>query len=116
MAKQRTDKGTHYEPRKTEQRSYFLPPGLGDAFKDFCNGNASTGIRGAMVLFMACRTFPDLRERAIRAAERMEVAAAVEEIESQFIDVARRKAFDDIVQSLPAAEKAKLVTEYYKKR
>lgn len=111
-----TDKGTQYTPRETEQRSYFLPPGLGDIFKDFCMGNASTGARGALILFMACRKFPDLRERAINAAKQMEIPAAVDTVEAELIQIIGRKLIEDYVESLPKAEKARIMAEILRKK
>ncbi len=116
MPKQKTDKGTHYEPRKTEQRSYFLPPGLGDAFKDFVNGNASTGARGAFITFMALRKFPEVRERAIRAAQQMNIPDAVDEIEKLLVDAVGHKAIEEWSRSLPESERAKLLAEARRKR
>jgi hypothetical protein len=115
MAK-KVDKGTHYEPRKTEQRAYWLPPGLGDAFKDFVNGNASTGARGAFVVFMALRKFPNVRERAIRAAQHMDIPKAVDEVEKVLIDAVGLKAIEEWSRSLPDAERVKLLAEARKAR
>jgi hypothetical protein len=116
MTKQKTDKGTHFEPRKTEQRSYFLPPGLGDAFKDFVNGNASTGARGAFIAFMALRKFPEVRERAIRAAQQMDVPDAVDEIEKAIIDAVGLKAIEEWSRSLPEGERARLLGQARRER
>jgi hypothetical protein len=110
MAKSK-GKGTSYSPRETEQRSYFLPPGLGDAFKEFNNGNASTGARGAFVLFMACRKFPELREQAISAAEHMGVRDAVDLIEKKLTEEITTQAIHEWARSLPEAEKAKLLAQ-----
>jgi len=111
MAKQKLDKGTHYEPRKTEQRSYFLPPGLGDAFKTFNNGNASTGARGAFVAWMALDEFSDVRERAINAAQNMKLPDAVEFVKRLLIDAVGQKALRDWSRSLPETERAKLLAQ-----
>lgn len=115
MAKQKTDKGTHYEPRRTQQRSYFLPRGLGDAFKDFANGNPSTSARGALIAFMALRKFPEVRERAIRAAQQMNIPDAVDEIEKALIDAVGLKAIEEWSRSLPEGERAKLLVEARRK-
>jgi hypothetical protein len=116
MLKQKTDKGTHFEPRKTQQRSYFLPPGLGDAFKDFVNGNASTGARGAFIAFMALRKFPEVREQAIRAAQEMDIPNAVDEIEKLLVDAVGLKAIEEWSRSLPETERARLLAEARRKR
>jgi hypothetical protein len=116
MTREKTGKGTHYEPSKMEQRSYYLPLGLGDAFKEFCNGNASTGARGAFILFMACRGFPDLRERAIRAGEQMEIPAAIDEIEKRLADAVEVKLIEQWALSLPQGERAKVLAEVRQKK
>lgn len=114
MAKK--EKGTHYSPRDTEQRSYYLPPGLGDAFKDFCLGNAGVGARGALILFMACRKFPDLRERAIRAADQMEIEEAVNVVEEALIEAVGNAAIRRWAESLPKCEKAKILADIKKRK
>src|SRR4030042_5499692 len=111
----KVDKGTHYEPPKNQQRSYILTPGLGDAFKDFVNGNASTGARGAFIVFMALRKFPDVRERAIRAAQHMDISKAVDEVEKLLIDAVGLKAIEEGSRSLPESERAKLLAEARRK-
>jgi len=113
---QSTGKGTRYTPKETEQRSYFLPPGLGDFFKDVCNGNPSTGIRGAMIIYAACRRFSDLRERAIRAANQMDFKEAVDLIEKELMEAVPRRYLQDYIESLPKAEQAKLLAQARKER
>lgn len=108
---QKKDKGTRYTPREREQRSYFLTPGLGDFFRDFNNGNASTGARGAFILWMACRKFPDLRERAVRAADQMEFKDAVETVEKLLIEEVGLHAFREWAKALPEGERAKILAQ-----
>jgi hypothetical protein len=108
---EKPDKGTHFEPSKTEQRSYFLPVGLGDAFKDFNLGNASTGIRGAMIIYMALDDFSSLREAASRAAMNLEISAAVEKIKSSLIEEVGLRALHEWAKSLPEGERAKILAE-----
>jgi len=110
----RPKKGTQYTPREQEQRSYFLPPGLGDLFRDFCtagHGAASAGARGALVLFMACENFPALRERAVRAADQYEPRAAVDTVKELLLETFGEELMKRYIQSLPAKEKAKLMKE-----
>ena len=117
--KQRPKKGTEYTPRDTEQRSYFLPPGLGDTFRDFCtagHGGASAGARGALVLFMACEDFPALREKAVRAADRLDPKAAIKEIKAALLDILGQELMYQYIQSLPPKEKTSLMKEALDKR
>jgi hypothetical protein len=110
--KARPRKGTQYTPRNQEQRSYFLPPGLGDLFRDFGTagrGSASANARGAMVLFMACEDFPALRERAVRAADQLEPRAAVEDVKARLLETFGEELMKQYIQSLPNAEKGKLM-------
>ncbi len=128
MKQQTPDKGTHYSPRETEQRSYFLPPGEGEVFKTFNNGNASTGMRGAQLVWMALYHFPDLREKAIRAAQNFDwttvdtellpqqMPAVVREFEKLLIEAVGNKAIEDWTKSLPEPERAKLLAEARKRR
>lgn len=105
---------TKYKPKETEQRSYFLPPGLGDAFRDFCvgtRGSASAGAAGAFVLFMACEEFPGLRDRAIRAAGQMEPQEAVRTVKDRMLETFADAVILQYVQTLPTAERGKLLRE-----
>jgi hypothetical protein len=116
MARSNVDKGTHYQPSETEQRSYYLPRGLGDSFKQFCNGNASTGIRGAIVVFMALDDMAGLREEAIRAAEKMPIAAARDKIKRMLIEEVGLKALQEWAKSLPEGERAKILASVHRER
>jgi len=110
----KTGKGTKYTPKDTEQRSYFLPPGLGDMFRRFCanaHGGASAGARGALVLFMACDEYPSLRERAIRAADQLEPRAAVADLKEKLLDVFGEALMRQHLQSLSQKERNALLRE-----
>ena len=116
MAKEKIEKGTHYEPRKTEQRSYFLPLGLGDAFKESNHGNGSTGARGAFLLWMACEEFPALRDAAIRAAENLPIADAKQKIRDMLVEEVGLKAINEWVRSLPETKRARILARARQER
>ena len=108
----RPRKGTRYTPREQEQRSYYLPPGLGDLFRDFgttARGGASANARGALVLFMACEDFPALRERAVRVAEQLQPRAAVKDVKAHLLEIFGEELMKQYIQTLPNAEKRKLM-------
>lgn len=102
---------TKYLEPKTEQRSYFMPKGMGDAFKDSCHGNASTGAQGALALWMAMEDYPSLREAAIRLAQTRELPAAVRELKERVIEIFTNDLIAGYIQELPAAKRAALVKE-----
>lgn len=117
MAK--ASKGTKYTPKDTEQRSYFLPPGLGDLFRQFCSSNhggASAGARGALVLFMAMDDYPALRERAIRAADQLQPKAAVADLKAKLLDVFGEALMRRHIQSLSQREKDALLKQSLDKK
>jgi hypothetical protein len=110
--KAKTDKGTHYSPREDEQRSYFLPRGLGDTFKKFCHGRASVAMPAAMIMYMASEA--NLREKVIRAVNTLTVREAITvvrtEMEKAFTDARIQKYVD----SLPEDEKVKVLARLRK--
>ena len=146
MTKQtKPDKGTEYTESDSEQRSYFLPKGMGDLFKASCQGNASAGARGAFLLSMAAEDFPTLREKAVKAAEYscpsratidrikdllyQEVAGKLIEavrnpqglspnmmkIRERLMDEVSRTVIAEYVRTLPESEQAKLMAEARRK-
>ncbi len=106
---------THYTPRDTEQRSYFLPPQLADAFRVFWHQSPSDGVRGAIILFMACRQMPDLREEAIRVAQTLPVKQAIEKIERELPAAVTNAQIARHVQSMSQAERLKLLAQLRQK-
>lgn len=114
----KAEKGTQFEPKQTQQRSYFLPPGLGDFYRDVCNGNPSTGIRGAMIIdaALADAGFAHLRDAAVRAAANMDFPKATEKIKAMLIEEVGLRTLYDWLKDLPEGERAKLLAEARRKK
>lgn len=98
----------YVEPTK-KTRGIILPVEVSDAWNQQAVHELSQEWHAAIVLWIAVKRFPHLREAVFRAAKTLHIQEAIQEVEGALIELIERDLLAESAASLTKTEKAQLL-------